>query len=312
MNVRASASLLQRPSRKTMQRLMTFALLAVPCATLAYFFLTLHTPVEYARTPIPITRNSLLPHRFAGPCSNCHRVIDIGPVAMNRANMDHFNLSPQHKRLLMAGQSVQDPSLMQVLRVPAITRWDILPHRYVGVCSNCHLELNIKPDSMFVRRAMRRAYQPLILARYGRERLAQGGTKNAEDRKLYRNIFGFVALITFVLSSVYVGMRSLLRKAPARFKGKLKIKPWFVAHEWLSSAFCLSTLLHWYFSDRGNNYLHVALILVIWLTLAGYALRYRLTQKQAGKNVRLVHTQRYLFVGLVALIVIGHCFAAFH
>ena len=125
-------------------------------------------------------------------------------------------------------------------------------------------------------------------------------------------MFGFVALGFGGVAVVYIVMRVLLNRYPARFKGKFKIKPWFTAHEWCSSGFCTSVVLHWYFSDRGNNFLHISLLLVIWLTMAGYVLRYRMAEKGTQKNVRLVHGQRGLSLALVALLVVGHIFAEFY
>jgi hypothetical protein len=288
-------------------------LLVVPTiGTLGYLLWELHTPRTTVRTPITITRNSLLPHRFAGVCENCHRVIEIGPVQMNRDNMSLFNLTPGDRQLLVAGQRVEVPSLLQRIRVPAISRADRLPHPYVGVCSNCHIILDVAPTPELDRRYMQRAYQPLLAGAMPGERIMRGGAREREARELMRNIFGFVALSLFLAAFVYIGMRFLLRNFPDKYKGKLKIKPWFVAHEWCSSAFCLAAILHWYYSDRGNTFLHVALLIVIWLTVAGYVLRYRVTHSQTQKNLRLLHTQRGLFIGLIMLLVIGHFFAEFY
>jgi hypothetical protein len=125
-------------------------------------------------------------------------------------------------------------------------------------------------------------------------------------------LFGFLALGVGLVACVYIVMRVLLSRYPAKFKGKFKIKPWFTAHEWCSSAFCGSVVLHWYFSDRGNNFLHIALLLVIWLTIAGYVLRYRMAEKAVQKNVRLVHGQRGLSLVLLALLIVGHLFAEYY
>jgi len=288
-------------------------LLVVPViGTLGYLLWELHTPRTTVRTPITITRNSLLPHRFAGVCENCHRVIEIGPVQMNRDNMSLFNLTPGDRQLLVAGQRVEVPSLLQRIRVPAISLADRLPHPYVGVCSNCHIILDATTTPGFAQRSMQRAYQPLALGSMATERIMRGGAREREAREFLRNTFGFIALSLFLCASVYLGMRFLLRTFPDKYKGKLKIKPWFVAHEWCSSAFCLAAILHWYYSDRGNTFLHVALLIVIWLTVAGYVLRYRVTHSQTQKNLRLLHTQRGLFLGLVILLVIGHFFAEFY
>ena len=56
----------------------------------------------------------------------------------------------------------------------------------------------------------------------------------------------------------------------------------------------------------------LALVIVVWLTAAGLILRYRMAQKDARRQVKLVHTQRFLFFALIGLLVIGHFFAEFH
>jgi hypothetical protein len=239
-------------------------------------------------------------------------VIEVGPVEMNRGNMSLFNLTTGDRQLLVAGQSVEVPSLLQRLRVPAISLADRLPHRYVGVCSNCHIILDATPSPERAQRWMQRAYQPLVLGSMTTEHIMRGGAREREAREFLRNVFGVVALGLFLCATVYVGMRFLLRTFPDKYKGKFRIKPWFVAHEWCSSAFCLAAILHWYYSDRGNTFLHVALLIVIWLTVAGYVLRYRVTHSQTQKSLRLLHTQRGLFLGLMLLLVIGHFFAEFY
>jgi hypothetical protein len=225
-------------------------------------------------------------------------------------NMKLFNLTLEQRRLLVAGQRVEAPSLLQRLRVPAIQRSETLPHPYVGVCSNCHVILDISPSETFAKRAMRRAYQPLMSSMKP-ERIANGGTRE-RDREFWRNLFGFVALGLALFACVYIFMRYLMNRYPAVTKGKFKIKPWFTVHEWCSSGFCLATILHWHFSDRGNNLLHISLLIVIWLTVAGYVLRYRMAEKTTQKGVRLLHSQRGLFLALVLLLVVGHLFAEFY
>jgi hypothetical protein len=287
-------------------------LVAPVLGILGYGVWMLNTPTPRIRTPIPVTRNSLLPHRFAGVCENCHHVQEIGPVEMNAENMSLFNLSLEQRRLLLAGQSVQAPSILQRLRVPAISRVDTLPHPYVGVCSNCHIVLNVTPTREHAQRSMMRAYQSVGLGVAEPERVAMGGVRDRSEREFWRNFFGFVALGLFVLSCVYVGMRFLMQTYPHLFVGKFRIKPWFITHIWCSTAFTVAAILHWYLSDRGNMFLHIALVIAVWLTLAGFVLRYRLAEKETNKNLRLLHTQRWLFVAFVALLIIGHVFAEFY
>jgi hypothetical protein len=239
-------------------------------------------------------------------------VTDVGPVEMNKDNMNLFNLSLDQRRLLVAGQSVEAPSVLQRLRVPAIKRSESLPHPYVGVCSNCHVILDVSPSDAHMQRALARAYQPLAMNIMSPERIVSGGIRPKGSREFWRNLFGFIALGLGLVACVYVLMRYLMGKFPQVCKGKFKIKPWFAAHEWCASGFCIATTLHWYFSDRGNNFLHIALLLVIWLTLAGYALRYRMGEKATQKHVRLLHSQRWLFIALLVLLVVGHVFAEFY
>jgi hypothetical protein len=196
--------------------------------------------------------------------------------------------------------------------VPAIKRSESLPHPYVGVCSNCHVILDVPPSPLAAQRAFARAYQPLSMNTMSQERVVKGGIRVSGSREFWRNLFGFVALGLGLTACVYVFMRYLMNRFPAVLKGKIKIKPWFTAHEWCSSGFCVATILHWYFSDRGNNFLHISLFLVIWLTAAGYALRYRMGEKATQKGVRLLHSQRWLFVALLVLLIVGHVFAEFY
>jgi hypothetical protein len=243
---------------------------------------------------------------------NCHRIQDVGPITMNRGNMNLFRLSPQEVRLLMAGQQVQAPSVVQQLRTPAITRSDPLPHPFVGVCSNCHVVLDIRPSKAFMQKSLQRAYQPLASMGLGAEAVRRGGTMESHRRELWRNVWGFVALFLFMGSTIYVGMRFLIQSDKKRWGKAFKLKKWFTLHEWCASAFTVAAILHWHYSDRGNNFLHVALLAAIWLTTAGYVLRYRMAHPSTRKPVKLVHSQRMIFIALVLLLVVGHFFAEFH
>lgn len=300
------------PTMISRQNLVLAILAVIPLVIGAvYLYEELNTPKPKLRTTIPINRNSLLSHRFAGPCMNCHRIEEVGPVAMNRDNMPLFRLSPREQRLLVAGQRVDVPNPAQVLRMPAILRDDILPHTFVGVCSNCHTVLAIRPSTGFMRRAMGRAYQPLVGAKMGAEQIARGGAFEDHRGESLRNFWGVVALILFGLLCIYILVRYLMRTDPKRWKGKFKIKTWFTVHEWSATAFCVAAVLHWHYSERGNVLLHTALVVTLWLSAAGFVLRYRMARKQQRKNVALLHSQRWLFWGLIALLVVGHFFSEF-
>lgn len=296
----------------TKQNFVIIVLVVIPLiAGLVYLYEEYSSRTPKVRTSIPINRNSLLSHRFAGPCMNCHHIQEVGPVAMSRDNMQLFNLSPQQQRLLMAGQRVEVPSPLQILRMPAILRDDILPHTFVGVCSNCHTVLALRPSTTWMRRAMSRAYQPLATANMGAEQIARGGVLESHRGESLRNFWGAVALILFGILCIYIFLRYLMRTDPKAYKGKFKLKTWFTIHEWSATAFTVAVLLHWHYSQRGNVLLHTALVVTLWLAAAGFMLRYRIAKKQLRKKVALLHSQRWLFWGLIVLLVVGHFFSEF-
>lgn len=296
-------------SRPFAQRLLVGSLLVPPLGGAGYLFWSLHDLHPRVKTPVAIDRNSLLPHAYSGPCMNCHRIVEVGPVEMNRDNMQSFDLSPRDRRLVIAGQRVVVPTLAQKLRVPAITRTDPLPHPYVGVCSNCHVILDVKPSPEAVRAALRLAYQPLVGLSLDPEQIARGGTTRDFERAGWRRIWGYVAAGAFTLGAVYLLQRLLVRIAPTTFDGMFEVKRWLLVHECAFSVFCLAVCVHWYYSDKGNNLLHIALLLVLWLGAAGALLHIRLANGHTNKGGQLLHTQRFLFLALCLLILVGHLFA---
>jgi hypothetical protein len=85
-----------------------------------------------------------------------------------------------------------------------------------------------------------------------------------------------------------------------------RLKRWLLLHEVASSFFCIATIVHWNYSDKGNNLLHISLVLILWLTAAGGVLRYRMAQNRVRRGIQLIHTQRFLFLVLLLLLLIGH------
>ncbi len=271
----------------------------------------LHTPEPRVKIPVAIDSNSLLPHRYAGPCLNCHRILPGAPTAINRANMHLFRLTDAERQLLLAGQSVEVPTLRQKLSIPAITRSDILPHRYVGVCTNCHLVLDVRPTPAYMQEAMRRAGQHLLRSDLTAVGVAWGGFASDHRHTRTRRLWGYTAIPLFVLAIVYVVLRQLVRWNKAAYEGKFPLGAWLVVHQWCAVAFTAAATMHGYYSDRGNNFLHLAFVSAVSLTLIGAALRYLATTDGPGRATFLLYTQRLLFLGLIAVGVIGHFFADF-
>jgi hypothetical protein len=309
MSLARSGMHTSRRSANRRRKLGAALLVAVPLGVVLILLWRLHGASPEIGNPVAINRNSLLPHRYAGPCVNCHRVVEVGPIAMNRDNLQAFHLSGQEQRLLLAGQRVEVPTVSQLLRIPAITRTDGLPHPYVGVCSNCHVVLDVHPSPEFMARAMQLAGQPLVGSDLAPAAIARAGVAIDHERARYRVGWGWVALPLLLLTSVYVVLRQLGRAKPS---WRWPLERWLTVHAWAGGGFAVAACMHWYYSDRGNNFLHLALLAVLWLVVGGSVLRLRLAKILGGSGVMLLHTQRFVFLALIALAAAGHFLAPFH
>lgn len=274
---------------------------APPVAVLGYVFWLLHTPDPELHTTIVIGRSSLLPHRYAGPCMNCHSVRKDTLVPINRQNLATMALPQRDRLLVLAGQRVDPPR--PLVLTPAITRIDILPHSYVGICSNCHVELDIHPSPVYMARSLQRAHQPLLDGTLSPIEIAYAGAHIDRRRGALRNLIGYAAIVTLLLLCGFIGAR-WIRRGLGIPVGPLK--RWLALHEWCGILFALLTTLHWILSDRGNNPLHLALLVVVWLALEGALLRFLMVKGPTHRSPGLVHTQRVVFASLLALLLVGH------
>ena len=258
-----------------------------------------------------IDRSALLEHRFAGVCMNCHRIREAGPVAVNAQTMNFLGLMREEKMLVMAGQRVDVPTALDRLQSPALTRNDLLPHNFVGVCSNCHPVLDIGPSPEFMERAMEMARQDLMSLPFAdSEEIARGTSPElSEQNEDLRDFWGYAAVVFLVVCSIYVGMRMLGRANKQVFVKMFDLKLWFKVHAWSSIGFCLAVFLHWNYSVQGNTLLTLSLVIVGWLTIAGFLLRHRLVKGTVRKNVALLHSQQLIFFILLLLVVVGHMMA---
>jgi hypothetical protein len=271
----------------------------------------LHSPHPRVKAPALIDRNSLLPHLYAGPCINCHRINEVGPIPMNSSNMDVFRLTPLKRRLLLAGQRVDAPTLSQKIRVPAITRTDILPHSFVGVCSNCHVILDLRPSPAFMREAMRRASQPLFSQEVPASAIARAGTYHDVQGERRRRAWGYVALPLCLAALVFIVRRVWARARGGEQRHDPHDALWLTVHEWCAAGFVVAATLHGYYSDRGNNYLHLAFVSLACLIMGGLVLRFRLAAGDIRTNAIVLYVQRLMALGLVTLVMVGHFFATF-
>lgn len=305
----------RNPTSTRRKRFALLLAIGAPLALGLFVFWTLHHPTPRVIAPVAIDRNSLLPHVYSGPCINCHRIIEIGPAAINAGNMGSFRLTPIERQLLLAGQRVDVPGISQKLRIPAITRTHILPHDYVGVCSNCHVMLDVHPSREFMYYAMKSARQPLLGRGALAEDTARGGAIWDATRSQSRREWGFVTLIALVISALAMIVRRVeLARAgegSAERRRRRFASACLTIHEWSAAAFCAAAAPHWYYSDRGNNFLHVGLVVLGGLLVGGALLHHQVVSEGKPASPLLLLGQRFLFVVFVGLLVVGHLFVDF-
>jgi hypothetical protein len=269
----------------------------------------MHRPHNRAATGIVIDRSALVPHRFAGVCMNCHLIREVGPVAKNPRTLNERLTSgqwvaPFERASIMAGMRVDVPTIAQRIVAPSLVPAASLPHHYVGVCSNCHEILDVKPPPAFMNEAFALARQPLNLAMPG-QLVARGHTHD-ETRENLRDFWGYLGLLFLIVSFGYVVLKRLIASYPEQFRGRFSLKRQLVIHEWSAFAFTLCAILHWYFSIEGNTLLHLSLAITLWLAFAGFVLRQRVLKGRARQSLRLLHSQQLLAYLLVVLLIVGH------
>jgi hypothetical protein len=169
--------------------------------------------------------------------------------------------------------------------------------------------------------AMRNARQPLSGQGMDSALTARGGAIWDATRARSRRSWGYVALVTLVAAvAAMVVRRRELGRARTRDKpsdaddgqrGRGAAALSLTIHGWSAAAFCAATTCHWYYSDRGNNLLHLALVLLSGLSAGGVLLRHRLFGDNASGSRVLWHAKRVAFVVFVGLLAVGHLFANF-
>lgn len=269
-------------------------------------------PVAQAPASIPtITRTSLLPHEFAGVCEGCHLILETPIVQVDRETVARFAVSDQDRALVMAGQQVVMPTMVHRLQAPLLGGETVLPHRYVGVCSNCHrvVDLGGSPPSPA---AMAQARTRLLDRDLDPGQIARASS--APQSSLLRVLnytFGAVALALFLLGMVYVVLKLVILSKPraqqGRYRKQYHLKRWFQVHVWALPASTVAIVAHWLCSTRGNALLHLSLVLSIVLMVSGLLLRYRIHRLPFGTaGMRWLHTQRVLTCMLIVAAVVGH------
>lgn len=256
-----------------------------------------------------VSRSSLLPHRFAGICMNCHAILGGTPRPIDRRSLERATgLSASERALVQAGQQVRTPTIISDIKAPLIGRNAVLPHKFWGVCSNCHsiLHAGTGPSPTQIRLGMGRAQEGLLAMQLSDEQISYA-TPNIEinARGYASYFFGVCAFLFFLATMIYPAMEVAAARNAKKYAGTFDLRKWSNIHQCAALGFTGCALLHWFFSPRGNAILHFGLLLAIATAISGVAYKAE-SIKTRRPLVGWLHTQRYLTYLMIGVVLAGH------
>ncbi len=117
---------------------------------------------------------------------------------------------------------------------------------------------------------------------------------------------GPLAAVFFIMANAYYPARVIARKyIPRSREVEVFFKNYLKIHILFNLMGLLAALLHGHFADESNILLQFSILVTIWLTIIGMLMYYRIP-KVSGKQLRLLHTQQFMFLVWIALIIVGH------
>jgi len=253
----------------------------------------------------------LLPHHYVGTCKRCHTIRDTVVTPVDIDTVNRLPLTANERALVTSGQRVLTPTPGHVALAPVLQPDAILPHAFVGVCSNCHwvVDLGLGPPPSPAQLGL--AHRALTNRGFTASEIAHAQpVRDYGLRTPLHLISGVVALALFLLSVVYVVLKirgaALPRAARRAYAKRVHLKTWFRVHEWASVGFAVAVVVHWALGTRGNALLHVSVILVVLLAASGLLHRYKVGTAAVKAPARWVHTQRFFTCLLLVAVVVGH------
>jgi hypothetical protein len=128
------------------------------------------------------------------------------------------------------------------------------------------------------------------------------------DRSDISDFFGQVALILYIIANIYLLVKYIRVKYKMRNPELMRLsRKLFKIHMVTNVAAFGATLVHYYYAEYWNIFLEISLYLLLWLNVAGFMLKGNFAKdKKVKKALRLLHTQQYVTVTLLLLLIIGH------
>lgn len=116
---------------------------------------------------------------------------------------------------------------------------------------------------------------------------------------------GNLSLILFLAANIYFPAKQIRLRYTFR-----NVQPYFdrllVYHIWLNTTAFIAACIHAYVANWANNWLILALVIMGWLTVGGFAMWIKYQPGKVKKGIYLLHTQQILFFVMLFAMLKGH------
>lgn len=135
-----------------------------------------------------------------------------------------------------------------------------------------------------------------------------GGGGGLGNNDGLRKIFGYLALIFFIIANLYTPAKWLLKNLIyGRDFLKKNMGDMLKTHIKCNIAMYIFAVIHMFNADNGNILLYIAMFIMAWLTIGGFLMRTKFDiNKDVRKHARLLHAQKNLFWLSIILLLWGH------
>ena len=118
---------------------------------------------------------------------------------------------------------------------------------------------------------------------------------------------GIVSMLLFIFANAYYPARLIAnRYRPWPREVAIFFKKYLDLHMSVNIVAFVIMTIHAHFSDERNLFLYASLVVTVWLTVAGILMRNKSFSSDTKKQMRMIHTQQYVFLLWLFLLFIGH------
>ncbi|MEI6305677.1 MAG: hypothetical protein WCP33_02545 [Deltaproteobacteria bacterium] len=118
---------------------------------------------------------------------------------------------------------------------------------------------------------------------------------------------GILAMILFVFANAYYPARLIANQfRPWPRQVAIFFKKYLDLHMYVNIVAFVIMTVHAHYSEERNMFLYASLVVTVWLTIAGILMRNKSFSSDTKKQMRMIHTQQYVFFLWLFLLFIGH------